>query len=76
LQRLLPSIGLNLLHDLSESFTANRLALQDLVKGVMADACIAFKPSNPNPQHVLLNIFARNHLFGLLVFERLEFNKT
>src|SRR5438093_526489 len=63
-------------HDLGESLAAHALAFQDPVKSVMANACVTFYPSNSNLENVIFDIFTRNYLFRLLIFERLEFNKT
>jgi hypothetical protein len=67
---------LNSLNDLGKSLAAHALAFQDPVECMMARAGITFQSSNSEPNNVALDIFARNHLFRLLVLERLEFNKT
>lgn len=65
-----------LFHDLRKCLAAHGFTLKDLFKSVMAYARLAFKLPNSDLEDVRFNVFTRDHLFRLLIFEGLEFNKT
>lgn len=65
-----------MLQNLRKSFAPYAFTFQDLVKRVMAYAGLALKFANSSLENVLFDVFACNYLFGLLVFEGFEFNKT